>query len=166
MLLSVPGKLASLVGEADAALLLSGQQAGGASLASLGPVVGLARLARGEIDRETFVRRYGHRGSHEIELSIPRPAEDPAWADSQLGAIGGTARDADALLASQEAARAAAWQRLAQDDPRKAAAARRLVARWAPAARGREAARSEVTRSVWVARDWVRRARKTYWSRR
>jgi len=160
MLLSVPGKLASLVGEADAALLLSGQQAGGASLASLGPVVGLARLARGEIDRETFVRRYGHRGSHEIELSIPRPAEDPAWADSQLGAIGGTARDADALLASQEAARAAAWQRLVQDDPRKAAAARRLVARWAPAARGREAARSEVARSVWVARDWVRRAGK------
>jgi rifampicin phosphotransferase len=160
MLLSVPGKLASLVGEADAALLLSAQQAGGASLASLGPVVGLARLARGEIGRETFIRQYGHRGSHEIELSIPRPAEDPAWADGQLGAIGGTARDAGALLASQEAARAAAWERLKQDDPRKAAAARRLVARWAPAARDREAARSEVARSVWVARDWVRRAGK------
>lgn len=160
MLLSVPGKLASLVGEADAALLLSGQQAGGASLASLGPVVGFARLARGEIDRETFVRRYGHRGSHEIELSIPRPAEDPAWADGQLDAIGGTAHDAEALLASQEAARAVAWERLAQDDPRKAAAARRLVARWALAARDREAARSEVARSVWVAREWVRRAGK------
>ncbi len=80
-LVSTPGKLAALVGEADAALLLSGQQTEeGISLASLGPVVGLARLARGEIDRDDFVREYGHRGAHEVELSIPRPAEDPGLA--------------------------------------------------------------------------------------
>jgi pyruvate,water dikinase len=157
-LLSVPGKLAVLVGEADSALLLSGQQAGGAPLASLGPVTGLARLARGEIDRATFARQYGHRGSHEVELSIPRPAEDPAWIDDQLAALRGTAHDADALLADQEAARAAAWERLAQHDPKKAAAARKLIARWARVARDREAVRSEVARSAWVVRTWVRRA--------
>ena len=154
----VPGKLATLVGEADSALLLSGQQAEGTPLASLGPVTGLARLARGEIDRDTFTRQYGHRGSHEVELSIPRPAEDPAWIDDQLAALHDTARDADALLADQEAARAAAWERLARQDPKKAAAARKLVARWARVARDREAARSEVVRSAWVARTWVRRA--------
>ena len=157
-LLSSPGKLAKLVGEADSALLLSGQQAEGTPLASLGPVTGLARLARGEIDRDTFARQYGHRGSHEVELSIPRPAEDPAWIDDQLAALRDTARDADALLADQEAARAAAWERLARQDPKKAAAARKLIARWAPVARDREAARSEVARSAWVARTWVRRA--------
>ena len=162
-LVSAPGKLATLVGEADAALLLSGQQADeGTSLASLGPVVGLARLARGEIDRDAFTRQYGHRSAHEVELSIPRPAEDPGWVDDQLAAAGGAdhdaARDADALLATQHAARAAAWERLARSDPRKAAAARKLITRWAPVARGREAARSEVVRSVWVARTWVRRA--------
>jgi rifampicin phosphotransferase len=164
-LVSVPGKLAALVGEADAALLLSGQRAEGpetTSLASLGPVVGLARLARGEIDRDTFVRQYGHRGPHEAELSIPRPAEDPGWIDDQLAALGGSghnaARDADALLARQDAARAASWQRLARQDPGKAAAARKLITAWGPAARGREAARSEVIRSVWVARAWVLRA--------
>jgi phosphohistidine swiveling domain-containing protein len=157
-LLSVPGKLAALVGEADSALLLSGQQAGGAPLASLGPASGLARLARGEIDRDTFARQYGHRGSHEVELSIPRPAEDPTWIDGQLAAVGGIAHDAGALLAKQEAARAAAWERLAQQDSKQAAAARKLVARWAPVARDREAARSEVARSAWVARTWVRRA--------
>jgi pyruvate,water dikinase len=157
-LLSVPGKLPKLVGEADSALLLSGQQAGGAPLASLGPVTGLARLARGEIDRAAFARQYGHRGSHEVELSMPRPAEDSAWIDDQLAALHGTAHDADALLADQEAARAAAWERLAQHDARKAAAARKLIARWAPVARDREAARSEVARSAWVARTWVRRA--------
>ncbi|HEY3652440.1 MAG TPA: PEP/pyruvate-binding domain-containing protein [Streptosporangiaceae bacterium] len=157
-LLSVPGKLATLVGEADSALLLSGQQADGALLASLGPVSGLARLARGEIDRDAFAGRYGHRGSHEVELSIPRPAEDPAWIDGQLAAVGGTARDVGALLAKQEAARAAAWERLARQDPGKARAARKLVARWARVARDREAARSEVARSAWVTRTWVRRA--------
>jgi phosphohistidine swiveling domain-containing protein len=156
-LLSSPGKLAALVGEADSALLLSGQ-AGALPWASLGPVTALARLARNEIDRDTFARQYGHRGAHEVELSIPRPAEDPAWIDDQLAALHGTARDADALLASQEAARAAAWDRLARQDPRKAAVARKLIARWAPVARDREAARSEVARSAWVARTWVRRA--------
>ena len=157
-LLSGPGKLTKLVGETDAALLLSGQQSGGTPLTSLGPVTGLARLARGEIDRDTFARQYGHRGPHEVELSIPRPAEDPAWIDDQLAVVGGTARDAGALLASQEAARAAAWERLARQDPKKAAAARKIVSRWAPVACDREAARSEVARSAWVARTWVRRA--------
>jgi rifampicin phosphotransferase len=122
ILVSAPGKLAKLVGGADAALLLSGQQADGAPLASLGPVTGLARLAGGEIDRDTFARQYGHRSSHEVELSIPRPAEDPGWIDGQLAALHGTARDADALLADQEADRAAAWERLARQDPKKAAA--------------------------------------------
>jgi hypothetical protein len=93
-----------------------------------------------------------------VELSIPRPAEDPAWIDDQLAALHDTARDADTLLADQEAARAAAWERLAGQDPEKAAAARKLIARWAPVARDREAARSEVARSAWVARTWVRRA--------
>ena len=157
-LLSSPGKLATLVGEADSALLLSGQQAEGLPLASLGPVTGLARLARGEIDRDTFAHQYGHRGSHEMELSIPRPAEDPAWIDDQLAALHEGAYDADGLLADQESARAAAWERLARQDPRKTAAARKLVARWALVARDREAARSEVARSAWVARTWVRRA--------
>ncbi len=158
-LVSVPGKLATLVGEGDAALLLSGQQPDeGVSLASLGPVVGLARLARGGIDRDAFTRQYGHRSAHEVELSIPRPAEDPGWVDDQLAALGGADHDADALLATQQAARTAAWERLARSDPRKASAARKLITRWAPAARGREAARSELVRSVWVARTWVLRA--------
>ncbi|MGH3288670.1 MAG: PEP/pyruvate-binding domain-containing protein [Streptosporangiaceae bacterium] len=157
-LVTIPGKLTKLVGEADSALLLSGQQTEGLPLASLGPATGLARLARGEIDRDTFARQFGHRGSHELELSIPRPAENPAWIDDQLAALRDTVHDADALLADQEAARAAAWARLARQDPKKAAAAHKLIARWAPVAHNREAARSEVARSAWVARTWVRRA--------
>ena len=157
-LLAAPGKLAELVGEADAALLLSGQPARGAPLASLGPVIGLTRLVRGEIDRGTYTRLYGHRSAHEAELSIPRPAEDPAWIDDQLAALQDTTLDAKAMLAKQEAARVAAWKLLAERDPRKAVAARNIITRWAPIARDREATRSEVVRSMWVARSWVLRA--------
>ena len=157
-LLSGPGKLARLVGEADAALLLSGQPARGAPLASLGPVIGLTRLARGEIDRGTYARQYGHRSAHEAELSIPRPAEDPAWIDDQLAALRDSTLDAKTMLVKQETARAAAWKRLEQQDPRKAAEARTVIMRWAPIAREREAARSELVRSMWVARAWVLRA--------
>jgi pyruvate,water dikinase len=145
-LLTIPGKLTALVGEPKAALLLSGGE-----LASLGLVLGLTRLARGEIDRDTFIREYGHRGPHEAELSIPRPAEDPAWLDEQLAAAG----DAPTMLARQVAARAAAWKKL---DHETASKARLLVGRWAPIARDREAARSEVVRTAWVARTWIRRA--------
>ena len=158
MLLSGPGKLAKLVGEADAALLLSGQPARGTPLASLGPVIGLTRLAQGEIDRGAYIRQYGHRGAHEAELSIPRPAEDPAWIDAQLAALQDTTLDAKAMLVNQEVARAAAWKRLERQDPKNAAAARNIITRWAPIARDREAARSEVARSIWVTRTWVLRA--------
>ena len=88
-LLGVPNRLAALVGEADAAILLSGQAAGDAQLASLGPLTGLAKLARGDIDRATFARLYGHRGSHEAEVSVPRPAEDADWIDRQLAGLHG-----------------------------------------------------------------------------
>jgi phosphohistidine swiveling domain-containing protein len=157
-LLSGLGNLTILVGEADAALLLSGQPARGAPLASLGPVIGLTQLVRGEIDRDAYTRQYGHRSAHEAELSIPRPAEDPAWIDDQLAAIQGTTLDARAMLANQEAARADAWKRLERQDPKNAAAARNIITRWAPIAREREAARSEFVRAVWVTRTWVMRA--------
>jgi len=156
-LLAVPKRLAALVGEADAAILLSGQVAGDAQLASLGPLTGLAKLARGDIDRAAFARLYGHRGSHEIEVSVPRPAEDADWIDRELAAVKDTARSAEDLLAIQETARRAVWDRLGQQ-PRKAAAARAMVARWAEAVRRREGARSELARAFWVLRVWLVRA--------
>ena len=159
VLLTVPGKLAGLIGQADAALLMSGQQAGAAALASLDPAIGLGQLARGEISRAEFSQRYGHRGPHEVEMSFPRPAEDPGWIDAELARIKDTAHRADDLLARQEAARQVAWERLRQQRPPKLVArVRKMTGRWAAVARDREAARSELVRSMWVLRAWVLRA--------
>ncbi|MEV0235229.1 pyruvate, phosphate dikinase, partial [Nonomuraea sp. NPDC050786] len=48
-------RLRKMVGEVDAEAMLTGVNSGG-ELASLGPVMGLTRLARGEITREEFAR--------------------------------------------------------------------------------------------------------------
>ncbi|HYH31314.1 MAG TPA: PEP-utilizing enzyme [Pseudonocardia sp.] len=149
-LVTVPARLTRLVGAADAAVLTSG----GEHLASLGPLIGLARLEGGEIDRDTYVLEHGHRGPHEFELSVPRPAEDLERHLAQLR--GGP--DPRALLARRDAARRAAWQRLGDAWPRRVESTRRGLAAWADAARQRERIRSESMRVFWVAREFVRRA--------
>jgi rifampicin phosphotransferase len=148
-------RLARLVGEEDATALTSGA---GGSLASLGPVIGLAELARGEIDRDTYARRWGHRGPHEFEVSEPRPAERPDWPDRELAGLAAASADPLALLKRQEEASAAAWERLVRDHPDAARSARRRLDRWTAAARRRESARSEVVRVFWVLRAFVLRA--------
>ncbi|MGH4025513.1 MAG: PEP/pyruvate-binding domain-containing protein [Pseudonocardiaceae bacterium] len=149
--------LQKLVGEADTNALLSGLSSGG-SLASLGPVLGLGRLARGEIDRETYAGQWGHRCPDEFEVSIPRPAEQPDWIDRQLAGIRQAEHEPAVLLARQERARAAAWDRFQRRHPRRRAATGRRLDRAAAAFRAREAARSEVIRAFWVLRAFVLRA--------
>ena len=159
-LLGVPNRLAALVGEADAAILLSGQVAGDAQLASLGPLTGLARLARGDIDRATFARLYGHRGSHEAEVSVPRPAEDADWIDRAARGREGH-RPQRRGLAGQPGDGPPRCLGPAGTPARKAAAARAMVARWTQAVSGREGARSELARAFWLLRAWLVRAELT-----
>jgi pyruvate,water dikinase len=42
---------------------------------------GVKELASGRLDRTTFLERFGHRGSQEMELSQPRWSEDPEAVD-------------------------------------------------------------------------------------
>jgi rifampicin phosphotransferase len=157
-LVFVQRNLQKLVGEADANALSSGLHTGGSQLASLGPLVGLAQVARGEIDRATYMCQYGHRSPSEFEVSTRRPAEDPDWIDKQLASLRKAKAELTELLAHQEAARDAAWKRFEQRYPRKVEAMRRKIEQWAVVARAREAARSEVIRAFWVLRAYVLRA--------
>lgn len=157
-IITVRRDLRALVGEADANALTAGLHAETSQLASLEPLLGLAQLARGEIDRATFARRYGHRGPHELEVSRPRPAEDPDWIDRQLAGLREAPVDVAALLARQREAQATAWERFRQRFPRRAATMRRRLDQLADVFRAREAARSEVVRVFWVLRAFVLRA--------
>ncbi len=151
--------LVRLAGEADADALLS-NLGGTVYLASLGPLVGLSQLARGEIGREAYLERWGHRGPNEAELSRPQPREDPAWLDDQLAQFRAQPVDVDAMLQRRRAAFDAAWHRLEAAHPRSARSLSPRIATLARHSAQREAARSEITRVVGVVRAWALRAGK------
>jgi pyruvate,water dikinase len=157
-LMKLKRELAELVGESDANTLFSGLSSETEMLASLGPVVGVARVVEGQISRQEYLDRYGHRGPCEAELSLPRPAEDPGWLDKQLAEYAKNPVDIDALLAKRRAEFKAAWQRLQKRYPKQAPKLRNQIDEIGPAARMREAVRDEVTRFLWVERDWALRA--------
>jgi pyruvate,water dikinase len=149
-------RLVALVGEGDANTLLTGLQTDTADLLSLGPLLGLAKLKRGEIDRDTYARTWGHRGAEEFEVHAPRPAEDPEWIDRQMRNLSG--EEPEVLLARQAKARDEAWQRLREKYPDKADKIRRELDVVAHNARTRERARSEFVRPFWVFRAFILRA--------
>jgi len=149
-------QLLNLVDEVDANALLSNLRGEG-GLASLGPAMGLSKVSRGEMTCEAYLQHYGHRGPHEMELSFPRPAEDPAWLDRQLADFAKAPVDVDAMLASQRAAFDAAWARFVARYPRKAKTMERHLMQMAKAAHLREATRSEATRVIGVVRTFALR---------
>lgn len=141
--------------EADA--LFAGVSSDSNQLASLGLLEGLRELSRGRIDRETFAERYGHRGPHEFEVSLPRPGEDPAWIEAQLAQH--HPEQLDALFKQRQQTTVEAWARLsAKQPPSVVARIRRQLDRWASIERDRESTRSEVVRVLWVVRRLVERA--------
>ncbi len=144
-------ELAGLVGAEDASSLIA-NVSGDAGLASLEPLVGLTQLARGELAREAYLLAHGHRGPHEFELSMPRPAEDPAWLERELAGFRAAPVDIDALRAGQRAAFDAAWSRFTARHPRRAGAMADRIAESARRARLRELARSEYVRDRWLVR--------------
>ena len=152
-------RLQRLLGDSGANALTSGLGGQAGQLASLGLLDGLDALARGTISRDTFNRRYGHRGPHEFEISTPRPAEDPGWIDDQLAQRATSTGPAyPELLAEQQRRREEARAELERRHPWQAKVLGRQLAVWTRIARDRERARSEVIRYFWVLRTYVLRA--------
>jgi pyruvate,water dikinase len=157
-ILTIPRNLRKMVGEDDANALLTASGVGAGPLASLDLLLGLTRLAKGDLDQATFGQQFGHRSPHEAEVSRPRPGEDPAWIDQQLAELPQAKEDVTLLLSRQETARKSAWERVHVRYPRREASIRRRVERWAAIAHDREAARSEMVRDLWVLRVFALRA--------
>ena len=151
-------RLQGLVGDAAANALTAGLGAQAGQLASLGLLDGLEQVAAGEIDRDTFNRRYGHRGPHEFEISLPRPGEDPNWIDTQLAARAAAATSYRDMLRHSGAE---AQRRMGRAGAAPPAAFRILhhqLRVWAKISRDRERARTEVIRYFWVLRAYALRA--------
>ena len=151
-------RLQGLVGDAAANALTAGLGAQAGQLASLGLLDGLEQVAAGEIDRDTFNRRYGHRGPHEFEISLPRPGEDPNWIDTQLAARATAATSYRDMLRIQEQKRSDAWAELERRHPLHSRVLHHQLRVWAKISRDRERARTEVIRYFWVLRAYALRA--------
>ena len=155
--LRLEAELRKLVGAEDANALLSNLGGPSGALESLGPVVGLAKVARGELSRAAYLEAYGHRGENEIEYAWPRPLEDPAWLERQLTEFANAPVDVAALLARQQVAFAVAWQRFCERYPRKVKAMQQRLEAVAQAMRQREAVRSEAVRGALAFRAYALR---------
>ena len=155
--LTLSKKLVTLVGTEDASTLLSNLR-GNSELASLGPVLGISKVLKGEMSREEYIRQNGHRGPHEFELSIPDPSEDANWLERQIKEFKESDTDAEELLRKQHIQYEAAWQRFAERFPNKVKWLEKQMAKAAEGARIREAARSEFVRVFRVSRAFALKA--------
>ncbi len=147
--------LSGVLAAEELEVILSGLDGDG-QLPSMAPLMGIAAMTKGEITRDEFVRRYGHRGPDEAEFAAPRTAEDPDWIDKLLA----QQQDADpaALLLKQKQNRDRIWQTLAQQQPKLAEQLRKLCATATTLAYNRELAKSENFRQAWVVRKFVQKA--------
>jgi len=151
-------ELEELVGSDDANILIANLSDDSGMLASLGPLVGLSKVAVGEMSKESYLENYGHRGPHEFELSVPRPIEDPGWIDQELARLAENPADTAGMLANQRASFKEAWGRLVNQHPRKAKSIRKKIDESAHRARLRERSRSEYIRDRWMVRLFALRA--------
>jgi len=151
-------ELTNMVGPEDANTLISNLSAKDELLASLGPSVGLAKVANGEVTQEEHIEKFGHRGPHEFELSKPRPVEDSDWLNKQLAQYQKTPLDLQELFKKQQDAFDSAWHRFSSKYPHKANGMLRRLKENSYRAHLREHARSEYVRDRWLVRIFAQRA--------
>ncbi|HNT73570.1 MAG TPA: PEP/pyruvate-binding domain-containing protein [Anaerolineae bacterium] len=151
-------ELRELVGADDTNALLSNLSGLSQRLESLGPVVGLSQVIRGEISREAYLDAYGHRGVNETECAWPRPMEDPTWLDRQIAEASQAPLDVEARFAKQRAAYDAAWGRFCAQHPQQVKKTQRRLRQIAQGAYRREVVRSETVRVGAVGRAFALRA--------
>lgn len=149
--------LTNLLGEDATFRLLTGM-GGDNGLASLRPVLDLAKIEDDIWTHKEYIAQHGHRSPYELELSVPRPAEDPAWLDAQLEAFTRCPMDIPQVLADQRSKADEVWAQFQEIYRRKSGLAKRSFRTISEVAQLREKARSEQARIAGVARAWVLRA--------
>lgn len=150
-------ELPKLLGKEDTNTLLSNLR-GSSELESLGPVVGISKIIKGELSREEYFMKYGHRGPHEFEISIPDPSEDQAWLEKQIEEFKKSNVDAEGLLKKQHTQYEIALKKLEERFPGKAKKISEQIAVASEGSYLREAVRSEWTRVFRVNRAFALKA--------
>jgi pyruvate,water dikinase len=140
-------ELSKLLNEADINILLS--HLGGKNLASLGPLIGLSKVKRGEISKEEYYEKYGHRGYAEGEFSIPRPREIPNWLEEQLQIYSNSElNNITKLMSKQEEDYKSILEKLYANFPKKAKKIEKKLEKLYNASITREEVRSKTAKAA------------------
>jgi pyruvate,water dikinase len=150
-------ELTSLIGIEDTNTLMSNFR-GNSDLESLGPIEGISKIINGEMSHEEYKIKYGHRGPHEFELSIPHPGEDEIWIEKQIMEFKNSNVDVIELLERQQNKYKEGIKKLEKDFPKEAEKIKDKIAKVAQAAQLRESVRSEWTRAFRVNRAFALKA--------
>ncbi|WP_028775336.1 PEP/pyruvate-binding domain-containing protein [Shimazuella kribbensis] len=147
-------KLTKMVGEEDANLLLSNLR-GEKELASLGPLLGIAKVLNEEMSEEEYAFHYGHRGPYEFELSISDPSENQEWLENQVVDFQKTGTNVIELLGKQKRKYKEAFSRFQQKYPTKHRWLTEQIKLAGEGAQLRESVRSEFVRVHRVIRTFM-----------
>lgn len=150
--------LIKLMGEEDADALMVNLVGGSGELTSLRPLLGLSKVASGEMSREEYDRLAGHRLPQEDELAAPRPYEDPNWIDQRVAEYRQDPVDYEAMLAERAREFERVWNKFSTEYPKEADRVKKKLDQISAALEKREIIRSELTRSLGLIRDWFLRA--------
>jgi pyruvate,water dikinase len=156
--INLAGELKKLVGKQEADLLMSTVGNTSEALESLGLMIGVAKVARGESSREEYLEINGHRFPEEWHLHPPRPYEDPTWLDEQIQIYNTNPFDLKEITENQRIKFEDAWEHFQKKYPKKSKKIRKQLDRFASLSVEREHIRSEITRSVCVIREMYLRA--------
>jgi pyruvate,water dikinase len=146
------------IGEAHAKKLMATQSGGASELATIRPLIDIAKVARGEMSREAYITAYGHRAANENELAEPRPRENPDWMGQRLAEYQASPVDVEGLLKKRRDEFESVWKEFESDHPKFAQKFKGKLERFEKVLEKREDIRSELTRTLGVIREWYLRA--------
>lgn len=150
--------LVKLMGESEADACLSGLVGSSGHLASLAPIINIAKVASGEMSRREYTSLAGHRFPKEDEISIARPYEDSNWLEKRLEEYHESPLDYETILQEQSEKTEQNWKSFESTYSKTAKTIKKKLEKISLAMEKREIIRSELTRSLSVIREWYLRA--------
>ena len=150
--------LVKLMGESESDACLSGLVGSSGHLASLAPIINIAKVASGEMSRREYTLLAGHRFPKEDEISIARPYEDSNWLEKRLEEYHESPLDYETILQEQSEKTEQNWKSFESAYSKTAKTIKKKLEKISLAMEKREIIRSELTRSLSVIREWYLRA--------
>lgn len=154
-LFTVRNKVEKICGEDLAGRLLTGCTG---VLDSMKPLLFLEDLAEGKISKEEYIKQCGHRHSHEMELMMPFPYEDPEFPEGRIREHLASGVNVHQMKKASEKEFRKALKEFDAKYPGKHDEIRKLLGKYARANKDRESVRNRGVKIFCILRKYLLRA--------